>query len=39
MEIEEDGNYLEISFSRAPKKNHDAMAEIGKPFCAIAEEA
>jgi uncharacterized protein YbaA (DUF1428 family) len=31
-EIEETGNYLQISFSRAPKKNHDALAQLGKPF-------
>jgi uncharacterized protein YbaA (DUF1428 family) len=31
-EIEETGNYLQISFSRAPKKNHDALAQLGKSF-------
>ena len=29
-EIEETGNYLQISFSRAPKKNQDALAQLGK---------
>jgi uncharacterized protein YbaA (DUF1428 family) len=29
-EIEETGNYLQISFSRAPKKNEDALAQLGK---------
>jgi hypothetical protein len=28
--IEETANYLQISFSRAPKKNHDALARLGK---------
>ena len=23
---------MDLSFSRAPKKNHDAMEQIGKPF-------
>jgi uncharacterized protein YbaA (DUF1428 family) len=27
---EETGSYLQISFSRAPKKNHDALAQLGK---------
>ena len=31
-EEEETGGYLEISFSRAPKKNHDALAQLGKRF-------
>jgi uncharacterized protein YbaA (DUF1428 family) len=26
------GGYLQISFSRAPKKNHDALAQLGKRF-------
>ena len=26
------GNYLGLNFVRAPKKNHDAMEQIGKPF-------
>src|SRR5215218_4190505 len=30
-EIEEEtGSYLQISFSRAPKKNQDALAQLGK---------
>jgi hypothetical protein len=30
-EIEEEtANYLQISFSRAPKKNHDALVQLGK---------
>ena len=29
-EIEETGNYLQISFSRAPKKNQEALAQLGK---------
>jgi large subunit ribosomal protein L17 len=29
-EIEETGNYLQISFSRAPKKNEEALAQLGK---------
>ena len=30
-EIEEEtGNYLQISFSRAPKKNQEALAQLGK---------
>jgi hypothetical protein len=33
MEIEEEtGSYLQLSFSRAPKKNHDALAQLGKRF-------
>ena len=31
-EIEETGSYLQFSFSRAPKKNHDALAQLGKRF-------
>jgi uncharacterized protein YbaA (DUF1428 family) len=27
---EETGNYLQISFSRAPKKNQEALAQLGK---------
>ena len=31
MEIEEEaGSYLQISFSRAPKKNQEALAQLGK---------
>src|ERR671911_97341 len=30
MEIEEAGNYLQLSFSRAPKKNQEALAQLGK---------
>ena len=29
-EIEETGNYLQISFSRAPKKNQEALTQLGK---------
>jgi uncharacterized protein YbaA (DUF1428 family) len=29
-ELEETGNYLQISFSRAPKKNQEALAQLGK---------
>jgi large subunit ribosomal protein L17 len=29
---EETESYLQISFSRAPKKNHDALAQLGKRF-------
>jgi uncharacterized protein YbaA (DUF1428 family) len=29
-EIEETGNYLQISFSRAPKRNQEALAQLGK---------
>jgi hypothetical protein len=29
-EIEESGNYLQISFSRAPKKNQEALSQLGK---------
>jgi large subunit ribosomal protein L17 len=29
-EIEETGNFLQISFSRAPKKNQEALAQLGK---------
>ena len=31
-EIDTTGSYVDISFSRAPKKNHEALAQIGKPF-------
>jgi hypothetical protein len=32
-EIEErTGSYLQLSFSRAPKKNHDALAQLEKRF-------
>lgn len=31
-EMEATGNYLGLNFIRAPKKNHDAMERIGKPF-------
>ncbi len=30
--IQQTANYLQISFSRAPKKNHDALARLGKQF-------
>ncbi len=29
---EETGSYLQLSFSQAPKKNHDALAQLGKRF-------
>jgi uncharacterized protein YbaA (DUF1428 family) len=29
-EIEETGSYLQLSFSRAPKKNQEALAQLGK---------
>ncbi|MDQ3807297.1 MAG: DUF1428 family protein [Thermoproteota archaeon] len=29
-EIEATGNYLQISFSRAPKRNQEALAQLGK---------
>jgi uncharacterized protein YbaA (DUF1428 family) len=29
---EETGSYMDLSFSRAPKKNHEAMVQIGKQF-------
>jgi uncharacterized protein YbaA (DUF1428 family) len=31
-EIDETGSYMDLSFSRAPKKNHDALAQIGKSY-------
>jgi hypothetical protein len=30
MGIEEAGSYLQLSFSRAPKKNQEALAQLGK---------
>ena len=30
MEIEETGSYLQLSFSRAPKKNQESLAQLGK---------
>jgi len=30
MEIEEAGSYLQLSFSRAPIKNQEALAQLGK---------
>jgi hypothetical protein len=34
MEIEEEiRNYGGLNFIRAPKKNHNAMEQIGKPLC------
>jgi uncharacterized protein YbaA (DUF1428 family) len=30
IEIEEAGSYLQLSFSRAPKKNQEALAQLGK---------
>jgi uncharacterized protein YbaA (DUF1428 family) len=32
IEEEEAGSYLQLSFSQAPKKNHDALAQLGKRF-------
>lgn len=32
IEIEATGNYMDLAFSRAPKNNHDAIEQIGKPF-------
>jgi uncharacterized protein YbaA (DUF1428 family) len=32
IEEQDTGGYLQISFSRAPKKNHDALAQLGKRF-------
>ncbi len=29
---ERTGSYLQLSFSRAPKKNHDALAQLEKRF-------
>jgi len=29
---QEPGNYLGLNFIRAPKRNHDAMTQIGQPF-------
>jgi hypothetical protein len=31
-QIETTRSYMDLSFSRALKKNHDAMEQIGKPF-------
>jgi uncharacterized protein YbaA (DUF1428 family) len=31
-ELEETGNYLGLNFVRAPKRNHDAIAQIGIPL-------
>jgi uncharacterized protein YbaA (DUF1428 family) len=31
-EIEKTGSYMDLSFSRAPKKNHDALTQIGKSY-------
>jgi hypothetical protein len=28
----ETGSHMDLSFSQAPKKNHEAMAQIGKQF-------
>lgn len=32
IEIETTESYMDLSFSRAPKKNHDALAELGKQY-------
>lgn len=31
-EIEAIGNYMDLAFSGAPKNNHEAIEQIGKPF-------
>ncbi len=30
LKIEETGSYLQLSFNRAPKKNQEALAQLGK---------
>ena len=30
MEVEETGSYMQLSFSRAPKKNQESLAQLGK---------
>ncbi len=32
IEIETTRGYMDLSFSRAPKKNHDALARLGKQY-------
>ena len=32
IEIETTGRYMDLSFSRAPKKNHDALTRLGKQY-------
>jgi uncharacterized protein YbaA (DUF1428 family) len=32
IEIESGRSYIDLSFSRAPKKNHDALAQLGKQY-------
>ena len=32
IEIETTESYMDLSFSRAPKKNHDALAQLGKQY-------
>jgi hypothetical protein len=32
IEQRQTGNYLGLNFIRAPKRNHDAMKQISKPF-------
>jgi len=32
IEIETTGSYMDLSFSRAPKKNHDGLAQLGKQY-------
>jgi uncharacterized protein YbaA (DUF1428 family) len=32
MGIEETGTYMQLSFSRAPKKNQEALAQLGKQW-------
>jgi uncharacterized protein YbaA (DUF1428 family) len=35
---EETGNYLGLNFISAPKKNHDALEQIGKPFAQLLKK-
>jgi uncharacterized protein YbaA (DUF1428 family) len=32
IEIEATGSYMDLSFSRVPKKNHDGLAQLGKQY-------
>jgi uncharacterized protein YbaA (DUF1428 family) len=32
IEIESGRSYMDLSFSRAPKKNHDALTQLGKQY-------
>ena len=38
MEVEETGSYLQLSFSRAPKKNQESLAPAGKAMDAMARQ-